>query len=62
MKTYTVYRIRNSPFVSYKPVIRAGKPVSFNSKKEAKEWLRNNPPKTVADATFEVRRTIKEVT
>ena len=61
MKKYTVYRIPNSSFIAYKPVIRNGKPISFNTRKEAEEWLQKNPPKTVSGATFEVRRTIKYV-
>ena len=58
---YTVYRVSNPFNVHYKPVIRKGQPVSFKTKKEAQKWLDENPPKTVANAKFEVRRTIKSV-
>jgi len=61
MKTFTVYRVPNQCYVTYKPVIRAGKSVTFKLKADAEQWLLDNPPKSTAkpQPTYEVRRTIK---
>jgi len=63
MKTFTVYRVTNQFYVTYKPVIRNGKPVTYKSKALAEMWLEMHPPKSTSTppATFEVRRTIKEI-
>ena len=61
MKTFTVYRVPNQFYVTYKPVIRKGEPVTFKLKADAEQWLIDNPPKSTAkpQPTYEVRRTIK---
>jgi hypothetical protein len=61
VKTFTVYRVPCQFYVSYKPVVRNGKPVTFKRKADAEQWLIDNPPKSTAKPapTFEVRRTIK---
>lgn len=61
MKTFTVYRVPHPFYVTYKPVIRKGKPVTFKLKVDAEKWLLENPYKGTARPapTFEVRRTIK---
>jgi hypothetical protein len=63
MKSFTVYRVPNSSYVTYKPVVRKGKPVTFKLKVDAENWLLANPYKGTARPapTFEVRRTIKEM-
>ena len=43
MKTFTVYRVPNPTYVTYKPVIRKGKPVTFKLKADAEQWLVENP-------------------
>lgn len=60
---YGVYRISNSFYVNYTPVIRDGKPVQFKTEKEANTWLKENPPKSTAriKPTFVVRRIIKRL-
>lgn len=62
--TYTVYRVRTNimfHFDTYKPVIRNGKPVTFELEADADQWLIDNPPKSNAEILpeFEVRETIK---
>lgn len=61
MKTFTVYRVPNASYVTYKPVIRAGKSVTYKLKADAEQWLLDNPYKGTSKPapTFEVRRTIK---
>ena len=63
MKTFTVYRVEAEPYYTrYKPVIRAGKPITRKRKADAEQWLIDNPPKSTAkpQPTYEVRRTIKK--
>lgn len=47
---------------AYRPVLRAGKPITFNSKKEGEDWLAKYPQSSKRQhTTFGIRRLIKEV-